>query len=270
VSRLAGRVCLVTGSTGIAAAAAEQLAGDGARVFIASRTAEHADQLASRIAADGGVAQGHAADLTEEAQVEAAVEACVAAFGRIDGLLSVAGGSGRRFGDGPIHLMTADAWERTIALNLRTQALVCGAVTRRMLDQAPTDAGSRGSIVLVSSVLARHPQPELFETHAYAATKGGIVSLALAMAASYAGHGIRVNVLAPGLTDTPMAERAAADPATVAFAARKQPLVGGFLSSDDVAHAAVFLLGDESRAVTGQVIAVDGGWSVTSASADDG
>ena len=172
----------------------------------------------ARIRAAGGTADATAADLTDEAEVEAAVAACVEACGRIDGLLSVAGGSGRRFGDGPIHELTAEGWDRTLALNLRSQALVSRAVVRRMLAQAPRDRGARGAIVLVSSVLATHPVPELFATHAYAAAKGAIVSLALAMAAAYARDGIRVNVLAPGLTDTPMAARAAADPATVAFA----------------------------------------------------
>jgi NAD(P)-dependent dehydrogenase (short-subunit alcohol dehydrogenase family) len=181
-------------------------------------------------------------------------------------LLSVAGGSGRRFGDGPIHELTAEGWDRTLELNLRSQALVSRAVVRRMLAQDPLEHGARGAVVLVSSVLAAHPVPELFATHAYAAAKGAIVALGLAMAATYAGSGIRVNVLAPGLTETPMAARAAADPATVAFATRKQPLTGGFVHADDVASAAVFLLADESRAVTGQVFAVDGGWSVTSAS----
>ena len=145
----------------------------------------------------------------------------------------MAGGSGRRFGDGPIHELTAEGWDRTLELNLRSQALVSRAVVRRMLDQVPLDRGARGAIVLVSSVLATHPEPELFATHAYAAAKGAIVSLALAMAAAYARDGIRVNVLAPGLTDTPMAARAAADPATVAFAGRKQPLTGGFVDADE-------------------------------------
>ena len=156
-------------------------------------------------------------------------DACVQAFGRIDGLLSVAGGSGRPFGDGPIHELTDDAWDRTLELNLRSQAMICRAVVRTMLGQSP-GPGGRGSIVLVSSVLAAHPVPELFETHAYAAAKGAITALARAMAASYVGDRIRVNALAPGLTATPMAARAAADSAITAFAARKQPLAEGFLA----------------------------------------
>jgi NAD(P)-dependent dehydrogenase (short-subunit alcohol dehydrogenase family) len=265
MTRFAGRVCLVTGATGIAAASAERLAAEGASVFVASRTAKHGRELVDRITGRGGSAVAHQADLADQPQVEAAVAACETAFGRIDGLLSVAGGSGRRFGDGPIHQMTADAWEATLRLNLTTQALVSAAVVRRMLDQAQTAPGSRGAIVLVSSVLAGHPVPHLFETHAYAAAKGGIIALALAMAAAYATKGIRVNALAPALTDTPMAARAAADPASIAFAREKQPLAAGLIGADDVAGAALFLLSDDARQVTGQVLLVDGGWSVTHA-----
>lgn len=272
MERLRDRVILITGSTGIAAAAAERCAVQGAAVFVVSRTAEHARDLAQRLETGergprGLGAAWAQADLTEEADVDAAVAAAVERFGRIDGLFSVAGGSGRRFGDGPIHELTADGWDRTMALNLRSQALVARAVTRVMLAQAPTDAGapgSRGSIVLVSSVLAASPVPELFATHAYAAAKGAIVSLATTMAAAYAPDRIRVNVIAPALTDTPMSSRAADDPATVEFAARKQPLVGGFLAANDIAHGAVYLLSDEARAVTGQVLTIDGGWSVVS------
>ena len=124
MNRLAGRTCMVTGSTGMAAAAARRLAAEGARVFVVSRTAGHARDLAAEIGASGGQAGWAAADLTDEAAVRAAVAACVERFGRIDGLFSVAGGSGRRYGDGPIHTIGREAWDRTLELNLTTQALV--------------------------------------------------------------------------------------------------------------------------------------------------
>src|SRR5687767_6969652 len=117
MNRLAGRVCLVTGSTGIAAAAAERFAVEGASVFVTSRNEGHCRELADRIVAGGARAAFHAADLADEQQAGDVVAACVAAFGRIDGLFSVAGGSGRRFGDGPIHEMTGEAWDATLALN---------------------------------------------------------------------------------------------------------------------------------------------------------
>ncbi len=135
MDRLRDRVCLVTGSTGMAAASARRLAAEGAAVFVVSRTADHARSLAGSIAADGGHAAWVAADLTVEAEADAAVAAAVERFGRIDGLFAVAGGSGRRFGDGPIHELTAEGWDRTLELNLRSQALTCRAVVRQMLAQ---------------------------------------------------------------------------------------------------------------------------------------
>jgi NAD(P)-dependent dehydrogenase (short-subunit alcohol dehydrogenase family) len=124
-----------------------------------------------------------------------------------------------------------------------------------------------GSIVVISSVLASHPSPEMFATHAYASVKGSAQSLVLAMASYYAPHGIRVNAISPGLVDTPMSARAASDPTTMAYATRKQPLVKGMIDAADVASAALFFLSDEARAITGQVLHVDGGWSVTEAAA---
>lgn len=264
MDRLRDRVVLITGSTGIAAAAAERCVAEGASVFVVSRTAEHAQRLAERLGSER--AAWAAAELTDEAEVDAAIEAAVRRFGRIDGLFSVAGGSGRRFGDGPIHTVTGDAWEATVALNLRTQVLVCAAVVRRMLDQEPNDSGTRGSILLMGSVTTSDPAPELFATHAYAAAKGALTALMTTMAATYAPERIRVNIVAPSLTRTPMAQRAAIDSRILAYARRKQPLAGEMLDPDEVAKAAIYFLSDESRAVTGQLLKVDGGWSVTSVS----
>jgi NAD(P)-dependent dehydrogenase (short-subunit alcohol dehydrogenase family) len=266
MNRLAGRACLVTGSTGIAAAATTRLAAEGADTFVVSRTADHARELAERIMAAGGSCDWMAADLTDQDAVDASVAACAERYGRIDGLFSVAGGSGRRFGDGPIHTVGRDAWDRTLALNLTTQALVCRSVVARMRAQEPNGSGTRGSILLMGSVTATDPAPEFFATHAYAAAKGAINALMTTMAAAYLPDLIRVNVVAPGLTATPMARRAAEDPAIRAYGARKQPLAGELMDPDEVAHAAVFLLSDESRSITGQLLKVDGGWSVASVS----
>jgi NAD(P)-dependent dehydrogenase (short-subunit alcohol dehydrogenase family) len=264
MTRLADRVVLVTGSTGIAAAAAVRLSGEGASLFVTSRTEDHARALAERLVASGAAAGWRSADLADEGQVGDVVEACLERFGRIDGLLAVAGGSGRRFGDGPIHAVGGDAWDATLALNLRTQALVSGAVVRAMRTQEPNSAGSRGSIVLIGSVTATDPAPQHFATHAYAAAKGATIALMRSMAATYARDRIRVNVVAPSLTDTPMAGRAAGDPEIRAFVAGRQPLAGDLMDPAEVAHAVVYFLSDESRAVTGQLLKVDGGWSVTS------
>jgi NAD(P)-dependent dehydrogenase (short-subunit alcohol dehydrogenase family) len=265
-NRLASRVCLVTGSTGIAAASAERFSAEGASVFITSRSEDHCREIVDRIVAGGGRAASCAADLADERQTGEAVDACVAAFGRIDGLFSVAGGSGRRFGDGPIHEVGGDAWDATLALNLRTQALVCGAVVRQMLAQEPNESGTRGSILLMGSVTATDPVPELFGTHAYAAAKGATVALMTAMAATYLADRIRVNAVAPSLTRTPMASRAAGNEQILAFARQKQPLAGEMLDPAEIAHAAVYFLSDESRVVTGQLLKIDGGWSVSSVS----
>ncbi len=259
----AGRHVLLTGSTGMAASAARAIAAEGGSVFLVSRTEEHLRELADQVRAAGGRPGWHVADLRREADVEAAFDAFHAHFGRLDAVYSVAGISGRRFGDGPIHEATLEGWEAVVAANATSQFLVARAAIRRMLGQRPDGAGGRGTLLLMSSTLATHPAPAFFATHAYAATKGAIDALARALAAYYAPRGIRVNAIAPSLVATPMSRRAQDDPAIVAYLAEKQPLAGGPIDADAVTATALHLLSDDARMVTGQVVAVDGGWSVS-------
>lgn len=262
---LKDRTIFVTGASGIAAAGARMFSEQGAQVFIVSRTGAKCNELADRIVESGGEAGWTEADLTSEDAADAATEACLERFGRIDGLFAVAGGSGRRFGDGPIHEVSLRGWEETLRLNGHPAFLAARNSIRVMRGQEPNGSGTRGSIAIVASVLASSPVPSHFATHAYAAVKGAEISLATSMAAYYAPDLIRVNIVAPGLIRTPMAQRAAEDPVISEYAARKQPLAGGLIEAEDVAASGAFLLSDVSRNVTGQVLAVDGGWTVTEA-----
>jgi NAD(P)-dependent dehydrogenase (short-subunit alcohol dehydrogenase family) len=125
------------------------------------------------------------------------------------------------------------------------------------------ETGRHGTILNMASVLAFSPQAQHFATHAYAASKGAIVSMSRAMAAYYAPHKIRVNVIAPGLVETRMSARAQSNEEVLSFISRKQPLSEGMLYPVDVAMTALFLLGEQSRHMTGQVVGIDGGWAVS-------
>ena len=163
------------------------------------------------------------------------------------------GGSGRRFGDGPVDECTDEGWDATLELNLTSVFLVCRHAVPVLR------AGGGGAIVTVASVLGLVGGDRDFATHAYAASKGAVISLTRSMAVTYAADGIRCNVVCPGLIATPMSARAQGDPAIRARLAELQPLTGDFGRAEDVAEAVVYLAG--AQFVTGTVLTVDGGWT---------
>jgi NAD(P)-dependent dehydrogenase (short-subunit alcohol dehydrogenase family) len=189
----------------------------------------------------------------------AAIEEAFLAFGAFDGLYHVAGGSGRKFGDGPLHELTDAGLRSTLDLNLSSLIYSNRAAVRWWLERH-----THGCILNMGSVLGSSPSPNYFATHGYAAAKAAVAGFSVSIASCYAKHGIRVNVLAPALVETPMAQRAVKDDEIVAFVRTKQPLAGGRVGMPaDCDGAAVFLLSDAASYITGQVLAVDGGWSVS-------
>ena len=252
---------LITGATGIAAATAKLAAQAGASLFIVSLIEADCTALANEIRGSGACCEYYAGDLRNETTARTAVQKCLQHFDRIDALFNVAGISGRKFGDGPIHECTEAGWDTTLDTNAKTTFLMCREVLKQMLQQDVNSAGLRGTILNMASVLAFAPEPKHFAAHAYAASKGAILSLSRAMAAFYAPHKIRVNAIAPGLIRTPMSQRAQESPAIIEFMKTKQPLAEDLLEAEEIAKAALFLLSDDSRHITGQVLSVDGGWS---------
>ena len=253
-----GRALIVTGSTGIAAATARLAAEAGARLVIATNDPASGWELAAATGAECWVGE-----LSLANSADSVLGVCLARYGRVDALFNAAGLSGRRFGDGPVHECSDEGWDATLQHNLRTVFQMCRAAIGRMLQQEPEPDGIRGVILNVGSVLAEAPEPRHFATHAYAAAKGAVVAMSRSMAAYYAPHKIRVNVIAPGLARTPASERSQADVELLGFVEKKQPLVAGMVDAEDVARAAMFLLGPDSRSITGDVLTVDAGWSVT-------
>lgn len=233
---LEGKAALVTGAAGgIGGAVARAFAEAGARVVGVDRV--EADLVC---------------DLTRADEAERAVTAAEERLGRLDVVFNGAGISGRRLGDGPVDTCTEEAWDAVLAANLKS-VFLCSKFAIPALRRV-----GGGAVVNLSSVLGLVGS-ELFDTHAYAASKGAIVTLTRAMAAAYAREGIRVNAICPGLIDTPMSERARSDAETMARLRELQPLTGEPGRPEDVADAAVYLA--SAPFVTGAVLSVDGGWT---------
>jgi len=255
---LAGKtIVIIGGTTGLGLSAAHAfIAAGAAGVVVTGRNPESA---AAATAALGPQSAAHVGDAITPDHADQAIRLAIARFGGFHGLYHVAGGSGRRMGDGPLHEISDEAVPATLALNLSSIIYSNRAAVRQFLRQ-----GGGGAILNMGSVLGWSPSPAYFSTHVYAAAKSAITGFTKSVAACYAPHNIRANVLAPALVETPMARRAAGDEHILAFIRTKQPLDGGRIGSPaDLDAAAVHFLSDGSAFTTGQVLAVDGGWTVS-------
>jgi NAD(P)-dependent dehydrogenase (short-subunit alcohol dehydrogenase family) len=253
--RLTNKSIVVTGAaSGIGRAAALRFAAEGARVILFDRNLDGLEDTQYEISHIKGECQLVRVELTQPEGVALAVEIALEESGRLDGVFNVAGGSGRRFGDGPVDSCTIEGWEQTIALNLTSIFLMCKYTVPYLLK-------TRGAIVNLSSVLGMVGGDEDFATHAYAASKSGVIGLSRSMASYYAPQGLRVNVVAPGLIATAMSQRAQQDEHILSRLPQLQPLTGTMGAPDDIAAAAAYLLSDDARFVTGTVLTVDGGWT---------
>jgi NAD(P)-dependent dehydrogenase (short-subunit alcohol dehydrogenase family) len=250
------RLVIIGGTTGIGLSSALAFINEGAHVVVVGRDQENSEKAGQLLGSLGASMVG---DAVSEATALKAIGLCEQKFGGFDGLYHVAGGSGRKYGDGPLHDITLDGWNKTLELNLTSLML-----SNRAAIQAFKKNNTSGSILNMASVLGYSPSPKHFVTHTYAAAKSAIIGFTQSIASYYAPENIRVNAIAPALVETPMAQRAAHDEEIQAFIKTKQPLDGGRIGSpNDLDGAAIYFMSDYSKFTTGQVLSVDGGWHLS-------
>jgi NAD(P)-dependent dehydrogenase (short-subunit alcohol dehydrogenase family) len=248
---LRGAVVVTGGGSGIGRAAAIACAAHGADVAVLDRDGGAAE-AAARAArgAGGGTAVGLACDVRDEAAVAEAVGAGVERLGHLRGLVACAGvGDGGRE-----HELPLAVWENVVATNLTGTFLACKHVLARMVEH-----GEGGAIVCASSPWAHVSAPG--GASAYSATKGGVSALVRSLALDYARHGVRVNAIVPGATETPLMW-AGVEPDEVPAARARiaaDLALGRLAEPDDIARGIVWLLSDQAAYATGSELVIDGG-----------
>ncbi|MEA1652834.1 SDR family NAD(P)-dependent oxidoreductase [Nitrospirillum sp. BR 11164] len=257
--RIDGKVAVVTGAArGIGRSVAQIFAKAGASVVAADILADAAHETAGLVMAAGGQAIAATIDISDEASVKSLYDQAIDAFGGVDILIH----SAAIFPKYPLLDMTVEQWDRIHTVNMRGSFLTVREGLRRMIA-----AGRGGAIVNVSSVSGE--RAVVFHNAAYNASKAGLTNLTRTSALEAGPHGIRVNAVLPGGTATEGAREATADmrargleiggpitqPGRVPLGMMGQP--------EDIAHACLFLASPAARAITGQALAVDGGFLVS-------
>jgi NAD(P)-dependent dehydrogenase (short-subunit alcohol dehydrogenase family) len=248
---LQGKVAAVTGAgSGIGQAAARRLAVEGCKVAIIDWKRDAAEATLAAIVAAGGTGMAVTADVGSEDDVAAAFKAVVEGFGRLDILVSNAGVfSAER--DGKVDTLPKAVWDEVVSSNLTGMYLAC----KHGVAAIKATAGT-GAVVITGSptaILGVTPA-----STAYSSSKGGVHGLARVMAVDYAGDGIRVNVVIPGFTLSPLVRELVADPAVYEWNVKNIPMRRG-AEPEEIAGAVAFLASDDASYMTGSFITVDGG-----------
>ena len=265
MGRLAGKAAVVVGAgqtpgdtIGNGRAMAVLFAREGAEVLCVDRDADRAEETAAQIRDEGGAAFAYRADITKPHDSETITTHALRVMGRLDVLVNNVGvGSAPGAADGPAHRCTEQAFDRIIEVNLKGMWMTIRAAVPVM-----RQAGS-GAILNISSLAAVAGHDMI----AYEASKAAVDRLTLAVAGSNAKYGIRCNAVLPGLMDTPMAIHGTAEASgrsreeMRSLRAARVPLKGGMGTGWDTAHAALFLVSNEAKFITGVLLPVDGGMS---------